>query len=64
MTFEDWALNSGYKHPEFGITVNKTTYLLMQSAWNAAIITACGVVGGITDDDVEILTEMVKLLDK
>jgi len=53
MTFEDWTIDAGYKHPEFGITVSKTTYLLMQAAWNAAIASSLNAVDAVVKSNID-----------
>ena len=37
MTFENWLLEQGFKHPEFDLMVKHSEYALMKAAWNAAI---------------------------
>lgn len=40
MTFEEWLLEQGFKHPEFDLMVKRSEYALMKAAWNAAISAA------------------------
>lgn len=55
MTFEEWTIKQGFKHPEFGIQVSLTQYALMQNAWNAAIEAALAAWNEVDADDIACL---------
>ena len=53
MTFEDWLLEQGFKHPEFDLMIKRSEYALMKAAWNAAIASSLNAVDAVVKRNID-----------